>query len=114
MATTTPSVLDEAVLVVDRGKPIILTALFDGEPEEVYVAYIRPGEERPRVDDGFGQPDSGIVRLDPRTYRYVIDTDGFAPGLGWWRFWGTGNGLNGGKDSKIGRFLINAAPAQLL
>jgi hypothetical protein len=79
---------DALLLVVDRGQPVIVEAAFDGDPDEVYFSYTRPQEERPYIDDGYGQPKSLIERLERGLYRYTISTRGFKDGEGEWHFWG--------------------------
>lgn len=103
---------------VDRGQPVIVTVTFvDGDPDEVNFNYLRPDDERPYVDDGYGQAKSRITRVGEGVYRYVISTQGFAAGKGVWHFsakWHERR--DGGHDaaSIFGDYHVNAAPVQLV
>lgn len=78
------------VRVVERGNKVVFTTTFSGKPDEVNFSYMRPGEQRPRVDPGYGQPGSAIESDDGVTFSFVLDTTGFPPGRLRWHFWGTG------------------------
>ena len=97
-------------VVIDRGQPVTITCAFPGITSEVYFAYTRPKEERPIVDDGWGQPRSRIKQISENTYSYTIDTTGFEEGACWWHMWVEGVF----KASKFGRFFIGESPKQLL
>lgn len=93
------AVPSDEIYWVDRGQPVIVYISFDRpDPEEVYFSYTRPGQEQPFVDDGFGQPQSRIRRVELEEgneralpagsyYVYTIDTDGANAGEGAWHFW---------------------------
>ena len=103
----------EMVRRVYRGDPVEMTVDFHGpDPDEVYCIHLRPGDEQPVSDPGFGQPSSRIERLDQGIYRYVIRTRGFRDGLGWWHFWGVWE--SGAEKHVRGRFYVFGGPAQLL
>lgn len=99
------------VEVVERGNLIYFVATFAGDPDEVFFSFIRPGEKRPAVDPGYGQPDSKIERVSDGVYVYVLDTTGFSGGRVQWHFWGTG----ANQASKFGEDIeIPIRSAQLL
>lgn len=106
-------------IVVDRGQPVIVTVVFGaGDPDEVDFLFVRPADERPFADDGFGQKKSRIERLSVGVYRYTIETSAFRAGDGTWHFKGAW------KDSTVarpyleasifGEYHVNFAPEQLL
>lgn len=97
---------------VDRGQPVTVEVAFDHDPDEIYFAYLRPGEERPTVDDGFGQPKSRIRAEGPALFRYTMSTVGWKAGLAWWHFWSMVDGEV--SASIFGKLQINDAPLQLL
>lgn len=105
-------------ICVDRGQPVMVTVLFgDGDPDEVYFSYTRPGEERPYTDDGYGQPKSRIIRMGPGCYRYVIATKGFKSGPATWHCSGEWHNplADGHEEASIfGAYHVNPAPEQLL
>ena len=102
------------VLVVDRGQPVIVTMTFLDHPDEVCAAHMIPGDERPRVDDGFGSARSQICCIDAASpivrYRYVVDTTGASSGRGWCHVWAVGPALPGGRGSEFVRFRVRAGP----
>lgn len=105
-------------ITVDRGQPVIVTAFFasDPEPDEIDFSFTKPDEARPHVDDGFGQPQSRIERLDKGVYRYVISTKGFKAGDGAFKFaaeWDKPR-LEGYRDVVIrGTYVVRDAPGSL-
>lgn len=106
-------------IAVDRGQPVIATVTFDdGDPDEISFIYMRPKDERPYADDGFGQPRSRIERLSEGTYRYTIDTTGFESGDGTWKCcaeWSVATRARPYVRAAIkGRYHVNSAPSQLL
>jgi hypothetical protein len=116
MSTTAESIR------VDRGQPVIVTVTFGEldapeDPDDVYFTYTQPGEERPHVDDGFGQTRSRITRLGRGVYRYVISTRDFKAGAGMWHFfgeWQVPRELGHDEAHIFGAFFVNDAPQQLL
>lgn len=98
------------VEVVERGNVIYFVATFAGDPDEVHFSYMRPGEQRPVVDPGFGQLRSKIARLGQGVYGFEIDTTDFRGGILQWHFWGTGQN----QASQFGEIQIPERPAQLL
>lgn len=103
---------EQHVYIIDRGQPVTLTIVFENPPEDVFVSYMPPGERKPVFDDGIGQPDSRIERLDLVTFRYVIPTVNMRAGGVWWHAWGTVDGEV--SESIYGQFSIRETPPQLL
>jgi hypothetical protein len=97
-------------LAIHRGEPVTLTVRFEGDMDEVFVAYLPPGAHKAVVDDGYGQPGSGIALVEARTYVYRIPTEGFSSGVAWWRVWGTVNGELA--EVTEGNFRIRESPRQ--
>lgn len=96
--------------VVERGNRLVFIAKFEGEPDEVFFSYIKPGKKRPIVDPGYGHPDSSILKVGDRTYAVSIDTTGFEAGTIQWHLWGTGVY----QASDFGEIVVPARPPQLL
>ena len=112
--------LNEEVFWVDRGEQIRVVAYFPGaaivEPDEVNFSFTHPGSERPYADDGFGQPKSKLVRLDAGTYRYVISTADFDPGVGDWVIsaeWRDPLPQGHDRELKRGKYGVKSSPKQL-
>jgi hypothetical protein len=106
-------------IVVDRDQPVIVTVTFvDGDPDQVYFVYMRPGLGQAHADDGFGQPQSKIRKVEDRVYRYTIDTKGFEGGDGFWKFegeWDTETVSRPYQRAAIkGVYHVNSQPDQLL
>ncbi len=100
--------------IVDRGNPVTIDIALDHDPEEVYFCYLKPGEEQPTFDAGFGQPGSFLVQTAPGMYRYVIETTDWplSPPDAWWHFWGVDE--NRHAVDKWGRLWIRGGPQQML
>lgn len=98
------------VQIVERGNLAFFLASFAGDPDAIYFAYLRPGEGRPRVDPGFGQPGSRIERIGDGNYLFTLDTTGFRGGRLTWHFWGEGES----QASAFGEIEIPSRPEQLL
>lgn len=99
-----------SVDVVERGNLVFFIAQFTGDPDEIYFSYMRPGEQRPIVDPGFGRRGSSIQRTGEGVYTFVVDTDGFTGGKIHWHFWSVG----AHQASAFGEIVVPARPAQLL
>jgi len=95
----------------DRGQPVTIAIAWEADPEEVFFAYVAPGEEVAVVDDGCGQPSSRIEELDAGAFSFTIPTSRFRPGVCHWRFWGEVGGEC--VVSKYGKFEVVGGPPQL-
>jgi hypothetical protein len=107
---------------VDRGQPIIATAMFacdpGDEPDEVYFTYTRPGSGEPVTDDGLGQPNSKLEHVGLGAYRYVIRTRDFSGGEGFFKFTAGWKAQTGERPydeaAVVGAYRVRAVPPQLL
>jgi hypothetical protein len=99
---------------IDRGTPVTVTFILEGDPEGIDFIYTRPGETRPIVDEGYGNPGSQIRRVGPLgggiAYQAVIDTDKFETGVVQGHFVSS----LPYKASRFFSFHVRSAPRQLL
>jgi hypothetical protein len=102
--------MSEPNVVFDKGNYVRFTATFEGEPSAVFFSYLRPGVQKPFVDEGYGHPESKIMRLSLGVYLYIIDTTGFPAGVVEWHFWAEGEA----KGSKYGKFEVAKTDPRLL
>lgn len=98
------------VEVIERGNLVLFLATFTGDPGAIYFAHVRPGESRPRVDNGYGAAGSRIARIGDGVYAVSIDTTGFEGGSLHWHFWSEGAHA----ASSFGAVEIKKRPPQLL